>query len=244
MRVHKILSVLFALAAEVSANSVLSESVGPSPRESIDSSKGLVDITIRLRPVKHEDFETKLYSISNPLHEEYGKHLSREEAQKYLLPEPQAFDNVQKWLLAEGVSKQDIKREGSRLKVKAPSDVAESFISQHATLDKRSDFMERVPSDVRQYISAIERRSLPYHENTRRLASSNSHSILDDSIPAKRTSDGDVDLKKCKETLVPACIRKLYRMDKTPAEPHEKTLFGVPGFSNVSGTTGEVCDDG
>ncbi|RKF75702.1 Tripeptidyl-peptidase sed3 [Golovinomyces cichoracearum] len=55
-------------------------------------------LRIHLRNLNMESFQQKVLDISTPSHPSYGKHMSREEVNRYLAPPSQSFDSVQQWL--------------------------------------------------------------------------------------------------------------------------------------------------
>ncbi|TQS34820.1 hypothetical protein Golomagni_04782 [Golovinomyces magnicellulatus] len=60
-------------------------------------------LRIHLRNLNMESFQQKVLDISTPSHPSYGKHMSREEVNKYLAPRRQSFDLVQQWLMKQYV---------------------------------------------------------------------------------------------------------------------------------------------
>lgn len=198
----------------------------------------LTNLFIGFHPADHDNFERTLYNISDPHHKRYGHHLSGEEARALLQPAPGATENVKKWLLEEhDVRESSIEDRGGYIQARVP-------ILKATSLSKRSHAgYDQVPDHIRRHVSHIQRM------DTRTSGSKNKYTKRADqrryNIPRHPTPDHllvtrddgfdpDPDLEVCKETLTPECVFKLYNVDPPPTDPDPKTLYGIPGFSDVS----------
>ena len=206
------------------------------PASSIDgTSEQLVDMSIGLHPDNHDNLENTLHQISNPHHERYGKHLSREEAKSLLDPPAEASDSVKRWLSDQGVPASNVEDRGQWIRARVPSDLADILSEKgDGGYDKTSRSLA-LPESLRGYISTVKvKRSSRGIDQTTKRWSSNDIARSPRTVKQKRGhSKKDVDLEKCKEELTPACIRKIYNMDEPPARPHSNAIFGVPGFNGV-----------
>lgn len=253
MQTRTILQVLAAAVGLAKATPAPRIGTGPPRDEILRSLKHpvantgqAVELLIGLHPENRKDFERTLSEISNPHHERYGRHLTRQEAKDLLQPPAEASDSVNRWLLEDGDGEIHVDDHGQWIRVRVPSDASGNLserISHLPNIYSGTDGMLEalaVPDHVRGYISAIEVNRSPKGISLETEKRSDTGTF--DAAPRSPGNDtgkqggseDDVDLERCKEVLIPACIRTTYRIDDLPAKSHPRTLFGVPGFGGVS----------
>lgn len=209
-----------------------------------DDRNEFVDIVMRLQPAEHQYFEQTLYAVSDPRDKKYGQHLTREDAMALLAPSPGAVVDIQQWLASQGVTSINVDAYGSAIHAQVPMELANSLGDHRKISQSESGALMTVPYSVREQLSSVRRlfhSGQPRQARRRDLYSAAEAPNTRTAVkrgpfrqPTVSTRNDDVDLEECKERLVPACIRKLYHMNQTTAEPHEKTLYSVPGFRGVS----------
>lgn len=192
---------------------------------------GLIEMYIGLDAQDRVQLERVLHQVSDPNHDDYGKHLSRDEAKDLLRPPAGAFDSVKRWLLDEGVAERHIEDRGQWVRARVPADIASKSKRGLGLGDVSS-----VPQHARRYISMIR----PIHavSSSRKRNAKPEPRAAGGSVSSHGTSRDvhgtGVNLTECITTVTPACIHELYHISDLPAIPHPKSLFGVPGFNNVS----------
>ncbi|KAJ7618976.1 peptidase S8/S53 domain-containing protein [Mycena polygramma] len=67
----------------------------------------LLDMRIGLKQNKLEKLISSLYEVSDPTHERYGQHLSKEEVDALVAPHPDSVEAVESWLQHHGISPGD-----------------------------------------------------------------------------------------------------------------------------------------
>jgi tripeptidyl-peptidase I len=67
---------------------------------------------------------------SDPFHERYGQHLSKEEVDNLITPHPDSVNLVEEWLVSHGLSRSELSRtaSGDWIKVKIPVSLAEKML--------------------------------------------------------------------------------------------------------------------
>ncbi|KAF7345392.1 Subtilisin-like protein [Mycena venus] len=67
----------------------------------------LLDMRIGLKQDKLDELISSLYEVSDPAHERYGQHLSKEEVDALVAPHPDTVEAVESWLLHHGINPVD-----------------------------------------------------------------------------------------------------------------------------------------
>ncbi|KAJ7173519.1 peptidase S8/S53 domain-containing protein [Mycena filopes] len=67
----------------------------------------LLDMRIGLKQAKLEELISSLYEVSDPAHERYGQHLSKEEVDALVAPHPDSVEAVESWLQHHGINPAD-----------------------------------------------------------------------------------------------------------------------------------------
>ena len=74
--------------------------------------------------------EKNLYEVSDPDHERYGQHLSKEEVEALVAPHPESIEVVNEWLGTFGVNEDSLVRSPARdwVTLKVPVGLAEKML--------------------------------------------------------------------------------------------------------------------
>ncbi|KAJ6568249.1 peptidase S8/S53 domain-containing protein [Mycena vulgaris] len=67
----------------------------------------LLDMRIALKQNKLDELISSLYEVSDPAHERYGQHLSKEEVDALVAPHPDSVEAVESWLQHHGINPAD-----------------------------------------------------------------------------------------------------------------------------------------
>jgi tripeptidyl-peptidase-1 len=97
---------------------------GPAP------SDHLIKLRIALPQSNFDVLEDHLYAISDPYHERYGAHLTKEEIEELVAPRPESVASVTEWLSSHGVEEDDIGRSpaGDWLTIRVPVRLVEKML--------------------------------------------------------------------------------------------------------------------
>ena len=97
---------------------------GPAPPNHV------VNLNIGLVHSRFEDLETHLYQVSDPFHERYGQHLSKEQVESLVAPHPHSLHAINLWLACYGIDEADIIRSPARdwASIKIPVSLAEQIL--------------------------------------------------------------------------------------------------------------------
>ena len=107
-------------------------------------------------------FEKRLIDIATPGHHLYGKHMTRDQVNSYLLPPPQASTALADWLQNSGISYAQIRNDGHWITFTATVAQAEAILDTQYFYWTNGGRMQMrtlsysVPDDLRSYISMIQ----------------------------------------------------------------------------------------
>lgn len=87
-------------------------------------------LKIALPQPNFSELERHLYEVSDPDHERYGQHLSKEEVEELVAPHPESLNTVNEWLSSFGFKDEDLVRSPARdwVTLKVPVSVAEKML--------------------------------------------------------------------------------------------------------------------
>jgi tripeptidyl-peptidase-1 len=115
------------------ATYAIKESIEP-PRgwikHSTPSPDSRIVLKIALPQSSFHELEKHLYEVSDPDHERYGQHLSKEEVEQLVAPHPESISAVDAWLSTFGVTEDDFSRSPARdwITLKVPIRLAEKML--------------------------------------------------------------------------------------------------------------------
>ncbi|CAM1500639.1 Fc.00g098010.m01.CDS01 [Cosmosporella sp. VM-42] len=234
---------LGTMSALTAAAPVVVESLGETPAGWVEVRTPvpdqLIKLSIGLQSDNHELFERTLYSISDPSHEHYGRHVSRDEAKALLNPRQEAIDSVKRWLSEAGVPDNQVRDDGQWLHVRTTVTQAEGLLNtRFGVFARDNEHVVRtkeysVPAEVRDHIVTIQPTTF---FNTIKKRKNMKRSPAAELVEEKRTGSGGggyggVNLDQCKTVLTPACLRKIYKMPNDYEKANKKSLYGIVGFN-------------
>ncbi|KAF7290878.1 Peptidase S53 domain-containing protein [Mycena chlorophos] len=221
---------LLALAGSVSAASRVKESVF-APRGWIQHSAAPADHIVKLRiALPQPNFpalEDALYAVSDPTHERYGAHLSKEQVEELIAPHAESVEAVNEWLYSHGVQDSDIARSsaGDWLTIRLPVALAEGMLDTkyHVWKNiKNGEYLVRttsysLPEHLHQHIELIQPTTL--FGSFRRLTST----IYSKTPVHASSQDGPSSLARivdpktgisvdasCNQTITISCLKQIY----------------------------------
>ena len=175
-------------------------------------------------------FEKRLIDIASPGHSTYGKHMTRDQVNSYLLPPSQASTALASWLQNSGISYEQIRNDGHWITFTATVAQAEAMLDTQYFYWTNGGRMQirtlsySVPDDLRPYISMIQPTTRFGQARPQLTSIIGQGEILypNSSIPYN-TSD-------CNSFVTPACLRSLYQLGNFNAVPDDGNRMGISGF--------------
>ncbi|KAI0870339.1 subtilisin-like protein [Hypoxylon argillaceum] len=205
------------------------------------NSDQLIKLRVALEQPNLAEFEKTLYTISTPQHALYGRHLSREEVRDLVKPTDESTAAVLNWLREAGVDEADMEEDGEWVNFKATvskaADLlhAEFGVYSHVGSAKESirTLSYSVPEEVKSHITMI--------QPTTRFGQVRPQSIQIDHVfeqgevagfaqEAAKIPTQQLNVTSCNTTITPECLRALYKVGETQANPNAPGFFAVNGF--------------
>ncbi|EPS98883.1 hypothetical protein FOMPIDRAFT_1125451 [Fomitopsis schrenkii] len=191
------------------------------------------------------ELEAHLYAVSDPTSERYGQHLSQEEVEALVAPQPESVQLVEEWLASHDLAGDALSRSsaGDWITVKVPVALAETMLDttyQVWTHTASGDALVRatsysLPEHLHEHIEVIQPTTIfsrfsskkaVYH-SFRAITANSESSGLTIAVPS--ASEGQV-AASCNGTLTPECLLELYNATGyTPQVPGENKI-GVTGY--------------
>ncbi|RAK96168.1 S53 family peptidase [Aspergillus ibericus CBS 121593] len=181
--------------------------------------------------IDHEykaEFEQKVIDLSTPGHQSYGKHMKREDVRAFLRPSDQASETILSWLESELVPSDSIKEHGDWIAFTVPLSKAESmmrteFHSFHrpgTNVTQIRTLKYSVPENIDPYLQMI--------QPTTHFGQPKTQTSLPGFVPV--TIDVDDPNGNCSTAVTPGCLRQLYGIFDTRADPDPSNVLGVSGY--------------
>jgi len=191
-----------------------------------------IDLRIGLPQHNFPLLEQHLYEISDPFHERYGAHLSKEEVEALVAPHEESVDAVNEWLATYGFASHELSRSpaGDWVKVRVPVSLAEEMLRteyhvwQH---EESGDAVVRttsysLPTHLHVHIDVVQPTTMFARMKgmraTYRFADEDVQTvgITEPTIPIPSAYNGQVNAS-CNASITPTCLRELYNIgDYTP----------------------------
>lgn len=89
-----------------------------------------IELKVALPQPNFSELERHLYEVSDPDHQRYGQHLSKEEVEKLVAPHPESLAAVNTWLSTFGFSEDEFTRSPAKdwISLKVPVSVVEKML--------------------------------------------------------------------------------------------------------------------
>ncbi|KAI1107157.1 subtilisin-like protein [Jackrogersella minutella] len=203
----------------------------------------IVKLRIALEQPNLDQFEQLLYDVSTPQNPLYGRHLSRDEVREMMKPREESTSAVLEWLRSSGIPSSDIEEDGEWVNFKTTVLRAANLLNtdfqvySHAGTNAQRIRTLRysVPEEVRPHITMIQPttrfgqmkpQAVQVYEVLEQDQVSQALNVAAE-IPSQA-----LNTTFCNTTVTPECIRALYNVGDTTADPNVPTIFGVSGFLN------------
>ncbi|KAH9005507.1 tripeptidyl peptidase A [Lactarius hatsudake] len=221
-----------------------------SPRNWVDLGRAppthLIPLRIALPRPRFLELEGHLTEISDPLHERYGKHLSKEDVEALVAPDASSVDAVHEWLESHGIKKEACHRSpaGDWVTVRLPVAQAEKMLGTEFRVWKHTqdgDILVRtteysLPAHLDEHIELIQpttafnrakgQRTTFRFSPAPEMASS---SLSSDDKISVAGSGVTVDAS-CNTTITVSCLKQLYNAVDYVPQATDKNAIALTGY--------------
>ncbi|KAH8977866.1 tripeptidyl peptidase A [Lactarius hatsudake] len=221
-----------------------------SPRNWVDLGRAppthVIPLRIALPRPRFLELEGHLTEISDPLHERYGKHLSKEDVEALVAPDASSVDAVHEWLESHGIKKEACHRSpaGDWVTVRLPVAQAEKMLGTEFRVWKHTqdgDVLVRtteysLPAHLDEHIELIQpttafnrakgQRTTFRFSPAPEMASS---SLSSDDKISVAGSGVTVDAS-CNTTITVSCLKQLYNAVDYVPQATDKNAIALTGY--------------
>lgn len=179
-----------------------------------------------------------LFAVSDPQSPMYGNHLSRDEVNQMMKPPRETARAVLGWLEESGLLSGDIFDEGDWIVVKTNAGQVNKLLDTQLGIYQRDDVVKiraleySVPAHIAEHVRMISPMIRFGHPKSMR---STIHSV-EQGIPIEELytvpfQGSALTLNaSCNSSITPDCLRALYKIGNTTAQPAKGSQFAVAGF--------------
>ncbi|KAF8969346.1 peptidase S8/S53 domain-containing protein [Flammula alnicola] len=249
-----LLATSFSLAAPSKECAYETKEEVPPPRGWVKHGKPSSDHRISLRiGLPQPNFhilEQHLYEVSDPAHERYGHHLSKEEVEALVAPHPDSLSAVNNWLTGFDFKEEDLVRSPAKdwITIKVPMSMAEKMLDTTYNIWKHTSSGDELvrttsyslPSSLHEHVEVIQ----PTTMFGRFKPDKSTISILEDladlvDLPdsaskASRIAVGDVSGVTvdpiCNTTITISCLQQLYNAVGYIPSADSNNSIGITGY--------------
>ncbi|KAF9534132.1 tripeptidyl peptidase A [Crepidotus variabilis] len=187
--------------------------------------------------------ESHLYEISDPDHERYGDHLTKEEVEDLVRPHPDSLDAVNEWLYSAGFAAEEINRSPAHdwVLLTIPVSKAEDILdtTYHIwTHTASGDSLVRstrysLPSHLHGHVELVQPTTMFGRMNAHNSAIFSPFEEEDVAAPLAQTVPaGTLDAvdPSCNTTITVSCLKQLYNATDYEASNTTKSSIGITGY--------------
>ncbi|KAH9900178.1 subtilisin-like protein [Xylariomycetidae sp. FL2044] len=198
----------------------------------------VIKLRIALEQPNLQQFEKTLYDISTPQHALYGRHLTRDQVKEMVKPRDESVDAVLGWLESYGIPSSDIQHDGEWVNFRATVSKASSLLNTEfgvynhvgTDVEKVRTLHYSVPSEVTTHITMIQPTTRFGQIRPQAFEVFEQEDMPDLLYTASQIPSQELNVTFCNSTITPECLRALYNIGDTTADPSVATIFGVSGF--------------
>ncbi|KAJ7132373.1 peptidase S8/S53 domain-containing protein [Mycena epipterygia] len=203
----------------------------------------LLDMRIGLKQNKLEELISTLYEVSDPAHERYGQHLSKEEVDALVAPHPDSVEAVESWLQHHGINPTDAhfrSAGGEWITIRVSVSQAERMLDtkygvyRHAASDSYvvRTMEYSLPRELHSHVDVVTPTTYFGTMRSMRATSFLQPQVVatgDEESFAAEISPLAVPAS-CGTTITPACLRALYNTTAYVPKATATNKLGVAGY--------------
>ncbi|KAK1142691.1 Tripeptidyl-peptidase sed2 [Aspergillus melleus] len=195
---------------------------------------------LALHQEKASEFEQRVLDLSTPGHPSYGQHMKRDEIKNFVRPSAGALDPVLFWLASEDVPPETLDIHGNWITFTVPLYQAEALLKTRfynfynrvtgAMVIRTLEYS--VPEEIYPFVQLV--------QPTTRFGRLVSQTEMPQFQPTAATFE---ELSaNCSTSITPDCLRELYGLYDTEAEPDPRNRLGISGFLDQYARYGDFHD--
>lgn len=183
---------------------------------------------LALHQEKASEFEQRVMDLSTPGHPSYGRHMKCDDIKELVRPSDQALDPVLSWLASKDVPSDTLDVHGNWITFTVPLYQAEALLETHfdnfynketgATVIRTLQYS--VPTEVYPFVQLVQ----PTTRFGRLVSQAQKPQFRPNPATFEELS------ANCASNITPDCLRELYGVYDTEAEPDPRNRLGVSGF--------------
>ncbi|KAG0697324.1 peptidase S8/S53 domain-containing protein [Suillus ampliporus] len=210
----------------------------PAPKDHV------LELKIALPQPKFPELEQHLWEVSDPNHPRYGAHLSKQETEVLMAPNPETLDVVSEWLASHGLMEEDLVRSSANdwVTIRVPVGLAEEMLDTTYHVYKRAETGESIvrtmsyslPEILHEHVDLIQpttmfarskafKSTLHWATQLQPAVSSRSGGTI--TGPAGNQIDAS-----CTSTVTVSCLRQLYNAVDYNTSATNGNELGITGY--------------
>ncbi|KAJ7265375.1 tripeptidyl peptidase A [Mycena haematopus] len=213
--------------------------VGPAPPDHF------IKLRIGLPQSNFDVLEDHLYAVSDPYHERYGAHLTKEEIEELVAPHPDSVSAVNQWLSSHGIQEEDISRSGAGdwLTIRVPVSLVEKMLDTKYHVWKHTtsgDYIVRttsysLPKDILDHVELIQPTTMfgtfKKLKSTIHSISQTGSQIQSQTLPPVHDSATGLTVDaSCNTTVTITCLKQIYNAVGVTPSAHVGNSVGIAGY--------------
>ncbi|EIW73981.1 subtilisin-like protein [Coniophora puteana RWD-64-598 SS2] len=205
----------------------------------------MLQLQISLTQPRFGELEQHLLEISDPSHERYGVHLSKEEVHELMAPHVDTHGIVAEWLAVHGVDQAEVKHSaaGDWMTVRVPVRLAESMFDTDLHLYKHAESGDSLirtleyslPEILHDHIDLVHPLTMhapsPRTDMKKRSVNAAHERRSLNLINSRANSTGSID-PSCEYQITPSCLRQLYNIGNYTPSASNGNAIAVTGFTD------------
>ncbi|KDR84041.1 hypothetical protein GALMADRAFT_693836 [Galerina marginata CBS 339.88] len=207
----------------------------------------LISLRIGLPQHNFHVLEQHLYEVSDPDHERYGQHLSKEDVEALVSPHPESLDTVNDWLAGFDLKEKDLIRSPAKdwITITIPVSMAEKMLDTTYHVWEHTDSGDRLvrttsyslPSNLHSHVDVIQPTTMFGRfkgQKSTIFKIEDAPSLLDKVAEAVPIALGDatgvtVD-PSCNTTITISCLQQLYNAVGYVPSANSRNSIGITGY--------------
>ncbi|KAI0327206.1 subtilisin-like protein [Cubamyces sp. BRFM 1775] len=215
-------------------------------RPSTTNFPSIMHFVLALKPSNTSGLIQSLLDVSDPASPNYGNHLTKDQVDQLVAPQPESVQAVTNWLSKNGISPEVYSSAGDLLRIQVPMNQANTLFNANFTgyvHDKTNTTMIRtlsysLPADVNEHLAFVYPMDQFIPPPTRKAEVR----VVDRLPKTKRAGSKRADIpSQCAQAISPGCLQAIYNIPATPATAAGNSL-GVSGFDNEVANKDDLAD--
>ncbi|KAG8713176.1 hypothetical protein FRC09_019001 [Ceratobasidium sp. 395] len=199
---------------------------------------------IGLKQARMAELLSTLAEVSDPAHERYGKHLSKDQVDELVAPRSDTVKSVEGWLNAHGVKVTARSTAGDWLHVTVPVARAEQMLNTRYNVYRHTSGSHIVraesyalPRSLDSHVDLVQPTTFFGKIHERELEKRASTAFImpstgkEDDAAAAAPKEAAAVPSSCSSTITPACLRALYN----------KNVLGITGYLGQYASTSDLA---